>query len=121
MAEGCGEGCKVHLKGEIVPIMIELTSESNSDFDILPEGATCEVRTMAGELLDTHPVRFKSISGEMKQLFFSWDTNVLDVGYYMLRFWVRVNLFGTQDTTGNLLEEARIVSSEMKRYIKLAE
>ncbi|AMM44864.1 hypothetical protein SP15_065 [Bacillus phage SP-15] len=121
MAEGCGEGCKVHLKGEIVPVMIELTSESNSDFEILPDGATCEVRTMAGELIKSHTVRFKSISGNQKQLFFSWDTNPLDIGYYMLRFWVRINLFGTEDTAGNLIEEARIVSSEMKRYIKMPE
>lgn len=119
MPEGCGEGCKVHLKGEIVPVMIELTSESDTDFTILPDGATCEVRTMAGELLDTHSVSFKDISGDQKQLFFSWDTNPLDLGYYMLRFWVKISLLGSTNPDGSLIEEARIVSSEMKRYIKM--
>lgn len=118
----CAEGCTVHYKGEIVPVMIELTSESETDFEVLPQGATCEVRTLHGELLDTHQVRSESISGNTKRLFFSWDTNTLDLGYYMLRFWVKINLFGTKDPVSqNLVEEARIVSSELKKYLKQAE
>ncbi|WJZ23515.1 hypothetical protein LIS04_87 [Listeria phage LIS04] len=118
----CKEGCTTHFIGEIVPVMIELTSESDTDFEVLPQGATCEVRTLEGELLATHQVRAESISGNTKKLFFSWDTTKLDVGYYMLRFWVSINLFGAKaEGSGELVEEARIVSSELKKYLKRAE
>jgi hypothetical protein len=112
--------CKPHMKGEVVPVVVEITSETDTIFQIVENEVRtyCEVKTASGENVISLPVNIKVISNIKKQVFSSWDTSKLDVGYYILRFWIGVNLFGIVDGEGNLIEDYRLASPEIKRYIK---
>jgi hypothetical protein len=112
--------CKPHMRGEVVPVVVEVTSETDTIFQIIdnPLRTFCEIKTASGESVISLPVSIKVISNTKKQVFSSWDTSKLDVGYYILRFWISINIFGIVDDEDNLIEDYRLASPEIKRYIK---
>lgn len=120
MAVCIDPNCKPHMRGEVVPVIVEVNSETDTKFDILTNvnRTYCELRTTGGDLVLTMPVIVQVLTDTKKQIYSSWDTSKLEIGYYLLRFWVGINLFGNTDLEGDLIEDFRIVSPEIKRYIK---
>jgi len=120
MAVCVDPNCKPHMKGEVVPIIVEVNSETEARFEVIDniKRTYCEVKTTSGEPVSIQPVKIQVLTDIKKQVYCSWDTSKLDVGYYILRFWIGVNLFGTEDGNGDLIEDFRLASPEIKRYIK---
>ena len=111
--------CKTHFRGEVVPVVVEVTSDTGSSFSVIDDTRTyCEVKTTSGESIIKLPTTVKVISDTKKQLFCSWNTDGYELGYYILRFWISINISEARDTDNKLIEDYRLSSSELNRYIK---
>ena len=110
--------CKTYLRGEVIPVSVEVLSNSESEFRVVGSERTyCEVRTSSGEIVTTLSPRIQEVEEYHKQLFCSWDTNGLEAGYYNLRFWISINISDAQ-VGGEYVEDYRLASTQLKRYIK---
>jgi hypothetical protein len=114
--------CKSYFRGEILPIFVEVTLASGSDFNVIVDEnqrTFCEVRNSAGELLTTLYPSLVEISTSKKQLLCSWNTTGVEVGYYTLIFWISINISGDKDIDDNYIEEYKMTSETLNRYIKV--
>lgn len=113
--------CKPIIKGEIVPLIVEITTETETRFEIIDDitKTYCEVRSSSGDIVSILPALIQVRSDTKKDLYSSWDTKSLEAGYYVIKFWVGINLFGVEDGLGNLVVDYRLASEEINRYVKL--
>lgn len=102
--------CIPHVRGEIVPIMAEVYSESGIEFTVLR--SECEVVSTSGNKAETLVVSVEDLEPGKKLLSCSWNTSLVSPGYYLLRFWTDINVSG-----GDVLDY-RIASPQMQRYVK---
>jgi hypothetical protein len=112
---------KTHLKGEVVPIAVEVLSNDETEFLIRDDGGVrtfCEVKASSGELIEKITPRVQIVAENHKQLYVAWDTSKYEPGYYIVRFWISINISGASDNQGYFLEDYRLVSPDLNRYIK---
>jgi len=120
MATCIDPNCTTHLRGEIVPVAVEIKCNEESTFTVVPEAKKtyCEVRSSSGEVITRLIPRVEIVSDTDKKLYCSWDTSALEVGYYILRFWIGISLTGAVNESGEMFQDYRLSSDELKRYIK---
>lgn len=122
MATVCVDpNCKTYLKGEVIPVAVDVKSTSESAFEIVPltTRTYCEIKTSSGEFVTKLFPRLQSVTDYHKQLFCSWDTTSIEAGYYILRYWVSINISGARDGNNDLVEDYRLASESLNRYIKV--
>lgn len=117
MADDIAE-CRSYTKGEIVPLMFEVYTESGVPFEIVTDWAKCKVKKNSGELVRELPASLISDEPSKKKFIVSWNTVPEEIGYFLLQVWVDINVTGNKDEFGNYLVEARIASEDLQRYIK---
>lgn len=117
--------CRAYTRGEIVPIIFEVYTESGLPFslvDTLDEendrSAYCEVRNAEHVLLKTLGVKMIDDQPARKKLLCSWDTSTYSTDYYLLQLWAQINITGDVDEQGMLVVEAKLASEELTRYIR---
>ena len=117
--------CEAYFKGEVRPIIFEVYTESGVPFELIDDSNTpqnefayCEVKTSEQQLLSHLPVTLISNEPAKKVMLCSWDTTLVDVGYYTLQVWVLLNLSGSVDDSGNPIVEGKLASEQIVRYIK---
>lgn len=116
--------CRAYFRGEIVPIIFEVFTESGLPFKLADSPSTgdlsayCEVRDSEHNLIKTLGVKMIDDAPARKKMLCSWDTSLLEVDYYLLQLWAQVNITGEVDNSGNLVVEALLASEELTRYVK---
>lgn len=95
-------------KGEIVPVMIKITSPIELIFSLT--SATCEIRYSNGELLAVGEAAVDVVNNRVS---YNWDTSEVIYGYYDVMFWIVI----TTDV-GAGPKDFKIASSVLRRYIR---
>ncbi len=106
-------GCQVHIIGEKVPMVAEITSEGGVEFSVT--GAFLRVRTTGGSIVGSDiPAHAERVEPDKWFVYASWDTGSLSPGYYLLRFWVEMDMDHHPDD-----DDYMMASSELKRYLRI--
>ncbi len=104
--------CQVHILGEKVPMVAEITSEGGVAFSVT--NAFLRVRTTGG--VQTHPnipAHAEKVEPDKWFVYASWDTSSYEPGYYLLRFWVEMDMDHHPED-----DDYMMASSELKRYLR---
>ena len=118
------ENCVPYQKGEIVPLIFRVYTESGIPFVVVPDGAHdyniayCDLMDEEGKHLTFIPATLIEDEPAEKKFICSWNTQGYSVAYYRLQLWATVNVSGKTDNLGDLLIEGRLASEELLRYIR---
>ena len=118
------ENCVPYQRGEIVPLIFRVYTESGIPFTAVPDPdhdgniAYCDLMDEEGKHLQYLPASIIEDAPAEKKFIVSWNTGNHSVAYYRLQLWATVNVSGKTDNVGDLLIEGRLASEELLRYIR---
>ena len=116
--------CVPYQKGEIVPLIFRVYTESGIEFQCVPDTsrdgniAYCDLMTDEGKHIKFLPATLISDEPAEKKFISSWDTSNQSVAYYKLQVWATVNVSGKTDQMGQLIIEGRLASEVLTRYVR---
>ena len=116
--------CVPYQKGEIVPLIFRVYTESGIAFSTVPDTSKdgnivyCDLMNDEGKHLRYLPATLIEDNPAEKKFICSWDTTNLATAYYKLQVWATVNVSGKTDQTGELIIEGRLASEELVRYVR---
>lgn len=103
--------CRVHIKGEVVPMIAEVTADGGVEFNVV--SAFLRYRPTSGSPTIDVPAHAEMAEPDRALVYAPWDTSAIAPGYYLLRFWVEIDM---ADHPGE--EDYKLASVEIKRYVR---
>ena len=118
------ENCIPYQRGEIVPLIFRIYTESGIEFTCVPDPAKenniayCDLMDEEGVHIQFLPATLVEELPAEKKFIVSWNTTSASVAYYRLQLWATVNVSGKTDDVGNPIIEGRLASEELVRYVR---
>ena len=118
------EGCVPYQRGEIVPLIFRVYTESGIPFQLVHDDARdgniayCDLMQDDGSHIRYLPATLIEDLPAEKKFVCSWDTTNQAEAYYNLQVWATVNISGKTDAYGELIIEGRLASEVLLRYVR---